>query len=243
MNTTRKALLVAASLIAPIAPAFAKDTTMTHKTASYIPMTAAPGKAIDLATFLAGAAPLVKATEPGTEVWFALQAETEKHVAIFDVFRDVAAQDEHFSGKVAGALNDQASDLVDGGWNDGVVANIRGSEVLSESVPLNIEDATTATYISIRAATGQGDALANLLTAAGAVVADTEPQTLYWVALRLDQHNFALFDIFANQSGREAHFAGKVAGLLKEHSAELVDGGWDEGVVANISNFKILASK
>jgi len=80
-----------------------------------------------------------------------------------------------------------------------------------------------------------------LLTAAGPIVADTEPKTLYLVALRLDENNFAIFDIFADNSGREAHFAGKVASLLKEKSSAPVEGGWDNGVVANVNNYEILA--
>ena len=55
--------------------------------------------------------------------------------------------------------------------------------------------------------------------------------------------NFAIFDIFADDTGRADHFAGKVATLLKEKSSELVEGGWDEGVVANVNNFDILAIK
>ncbi|UKS88928.1 antibiotic biosynthesis monooxygenase (plasmid) [Pseudosulfitobacter pseudonitzschiae] len=82
-----------------------------------------------------------------------------------------------------------------------------------------------------------------MLTAAYPIVADTEPETLFWAALQIDETNFAIFDIFADNSGREAHFAGQVAGLLNERAAELVAGGWDDGVVANIHNFDILAAK
>ena len=49
--------------------------------------------------------------------------------------------------------------------------------------------------------------------------------------------------IFADNSGREAHFAGQVAGLLNEKASELISGGWDDGVVANVHNFEILATK
>ncbi|MEO1246230.1 MAG: hypothetical protein AAFX56_11170 [Pseudomonadota bacterium] len=241
MNIT--ALLTALTIIAPITTVSAEDETMIRKTASYIPMTAAPGKTQHLAQFLTDAAPLVKATEPGTELWFALQGPVEGKLAIFDTFQDEAARDAHFSGEVAGALKAHSAELVNGGWDDGVVANINGAKVLSEKAPVNLYDAVTATYIKIQAAPGQGEALAGLLTAAGSIVADTEPKTLYWVALRLDEDNFAIFDVFADESGREAHFAGKVASMLKDKSSELVKGGWDEGIVANVSHFKILAIK
>ena len=85
--------------------------------------------------------------------------------------------------------------------------------------------------------------MAALLTAAGPIVGETEPGTLFWAALQIDETSFAIFDIFTNNAGREAHFAGQVAGLLNERAAELVAGGWDDGVVANVHNFDILAIK
>lgn len=226
-----------------ISPAIkAQENVQLGYTASYIEMTAAEGQTNELAQFLAGAAPLVKETEPGTALWFALQASKDK-LAIFDVFVDEEARNAHFAGDVASALNANANTLVSGGWDEGVVANINNSSVLSVKAPVDLYTATTATYIKLTAADNQGDALAELLTAAGPIVTKTEPKTLYWVALQLDDSNFAIFDIFADNSGRDAHFAGKVASLLKEKSAQLVEGGWDDGVVANVSNFDILAIK
>jgi len=42
---------------------------------------------------------------------------------------------------------------------------------------------------------------------------------------------------------RGHYHTGKVAGLLKEKSSQLVEGGWEDGVVANVNNFDILAIK
>lgn len=244
--TIKKAIAVGIaglSIFAQTSHVHAEEETMTNQHASFIPMTAAPQKAGAFAQFLAGAAPLVKETEPGTELWFALQGASEDQLAIFDVFRDEAGRDAHFSGDVAGALQANASELVMGGWDNGVLPNVNHAAVLSEKAPVDLYEATTATYIAITAAAGQGDALAELLTAAGPIVAETEPKTLYWVALRLDQDRFAVFDIFADESGREAHFAGQVASLLNQQSATLVAGGWEDGVVANVRNYEILAIK
>ncbi len=234
-------MLSALVLITATANAIASDNDMTNRTASYIAMPAAEGQTEAFAEFLAGAAPLVKETEPGTELWFALQADDT--LAIFDIFVDDAARDAHFSGVVAGALNENADTLVAGGWDAGVVANISNSNVLSVKAPVDLYTATTATYISLKAAPGQGDNLRALLTAAAPLVADTEPKTLFWAALQIDETSFAIFDIFADNSGRDAHFAGQVAGLLKEKSADLIVGGWDDGVVPNINNFDIIAIK
>lgn len=220
----------------------AQEPVQHNYKASYIEMTAADGQTWELAEFLAGAAPLVKQTEPGTALWFALEGPESK-LAIFDIFIDENARTAHFSGAIAAALNDNAAKLVKGGWEKGVVTNIRNSTVLSAKAPDKLYTATTATYIKLTAAQNQGDALAQLLTAAGPLVTKTEPKTLYWVALRLDEQNFAIFDVFKDNWGREAHFAGQVAGLLQTKADELVEGGWNDGVVANVHNFNILAIK
>lgn len=149
----------------------------------------------------------------------------------------------HLAGAVAAALNQNADALVAGGWDGGVVANIKNSNVQSVKEPVDLYSATTATYIKLEAAPGKGPGLAALLTAAGSIVAENEPKTLFWAVLQIDETNFAIFDIFADNSGREAHFAGRVAGLLNEKASELVSGGWDDVVVANVHNFDVLAIK
>lgn len=242
MKTKILSALGALAMMTTTANANAQEQAMMDGKASYIEMTAAQNQTEAFAQFLSGAAPLVEETEPGTELWFALQGPEGKF-AIFDVFVDEEARNAHFSGVVAGALNENADRLVKGGWDNGVVANINNSSVLSAKAPVDLYDATTATYIRLAAAPGQSQALADLLTAAGKIVADTEPKTLFWVALQLDENNFAIFDVFADETGRTAHFAGQVAGLLKEQSSVLVEGGWDSGVVANVNNFDILAIK
>ncbi len=217
-----------------------EHTTMSNK-ASYIEMNSAKQQTQNLATFLKDAATIVKQTEPGTELWFALQNDAT--LAIFDIFANKEAQEAHFTGEVADALQTNSEQLIEGGWEKGVVSNIKNSTVLSSKAPTELYTATTATYIELKAIQGKGNDLADLLTAAGQIVTKTEPKTLYWVALRLDENNFAIFDVFADNSGREAHFAGKVANLLKEKSSALVEKGWNEGVVANVNNYEILAIK
>ena len=102
---------------------------MENHTASYIAMPAVEGQTAAFAEFLAGAVPIVGETEPGTVLWFALQADDT--LAIFDIFADEEARDAHFSGAVAAALNQNADALVDGGWDDGVVAKGRKYNVLA----------------------------------------------------------------------------------------------------------------
>jgi len=99
-----------------------------------------------------------------------------------------------------------------------------------------------ATGIQLRAIDGKADALAELLTGAGALVKNTEPGTARWYALRLNEHDFMIFDTFSTESGRAAHFEGCVAATLKAKAETLVEGGWESGVVANIANYNILSS-
>ncbi|MCC4238775.1 hypothetical protein [Thalassospira povalilytica] len=230
-------------------PVQAQENAADHRAASFIEMPAAPGQADAFAEFLADAAPLVKQSEPGTALWFALKAQDkpqgrpQERLAIFDVFVDASARDAHFAGAVAAALKVNADNLVAGGWDRGVVANIRNADVLSTKDATDLYSAKTATFIMIEAAPGQSDQLAALLRAAGPIVAKTEPGTLFWAGLQIDKTTFAIFDIFADEAGRAAHFDGQVAGLLMEKSGDLVRGGWTDGVVANVRNYDILAIK
>jgi hypothetical protein len=232
-------MISALSAMAIAAPAYTQENIMKDRTASFIEMPAAHGQHQAFSKFLTDAASLVEETEPGTELWVALQSKDT--LAIFDIFSDADARDTHFSGVVAGALATNADRLVLGGWDDGVVANINNATVLSATSVARASTATTASYISIEAVQGQGEQLAALLAAAGPIVAETEPETLFWAAVRIDEKNFAIFDVFADNHGREKHFSGQVANLLNEKSSQLVAGGWNDGVVAKVKNFDVLA--
>jgi quinol monooxygenase YgiN len=71
---------------------------------------AQPGKQDELASFLAGALPLVQ-EEPQTTAWFAVRLGPARF-AIFDAFPDDAGRDAHLSGQVAAALMEHAPDLL-----------------------------------------------------------------------------------------------------------------------------------
>lgn len=240
MKTTLATLLGAATIAG--ATAHAQEAVIAGQLASFIPMPATEGQADAFASYLADeAARVVREDEPGTTYWFGLRDGDT--IAIFDVFTDAAAQQAHFEGGVAGAINANASEWVEGGWDAGVIPNVNNATILSARQPVDMDAATTATHIALRAAPGQADALAELLTAGGAIIEETEPCTLFWVALQYDEENFGIFDVFADEDGRSAHFAGQVAALLNENAATLVDGGWDDGVVANVQNFDVVGMK
>lgn len=220
------------------------ETTMTK--ATMIPVTAVAGNETDLRAFLESGREVVARDEPGTPYWFALEQEGGAGgFAIFDLFPDQAGRDAHFAGNVAAALARRAPELVRGGWQDGVVANVQHYTTLAQKLPEAPVDVTKATAISLQAVPGRADALADFLIAGGQMVIDGEPLTPYWLALRSEQddHRFAIVDLFPNEAGREAHFGGAVAAALEANAEALVAGGWREGVLEHVVHFDVVAAK
>lgn len=208
--------------------------------ASYIIIKANPGKAEELANFLISGAAIVKETEPDTLLWSAVQLD-DSTFAIFDTYPHPAGRDAHFGGKVAAALSEKAPELIQGGWEQGVLNNVENPQVLSAKVaptlPAQIEKAM---FIRLPASPGKEAELASFLTAGAAAIEETEPKTLYWFALQIDEKTCGIFDFFPDQSGIDAHFAGQVAAALGEKAPELVQGGWEQGVLQNIKQFNVL---
>ena len=185
------------------------------KEATFIKLTPKEMQSENLAEFLKQGANLVKETEPNTKLWFALKKNSNEY-AIFDVFPNNEGRSEHFAGKVANALKENAFDLVANGWDNGVIPNISNASILSAKLPVDLKSAKLATLITLKASPGQENNLAELLTAAAAIIDKTEPKTLFWVALKFDNETYGIFDLFADESGQSEHFAGQVAALLKE---------------------------
>jgi quinol monooxygenase YgiN len=55
-----------------------------------------------------------------------------------------------------------------------------------------------------------------------APLAQAEPATLVWFAVRLGPTTFGIFDAFPDDAGREAHLAGRIAAALGEHVSTLL---------------------
>ncbi len=53
-------------------------------------------------------------------------------------------------------------------------------------------------------------------------IAQDEPDTVRWYALKLGPSTFGIFDTFETESGREAHLAGKIAEALMANASELL---------------------
>lgn len=49
-----------------------------------------------------------------------------------------------------------------------------------------------------------------------------EPATPAWFAIKLDDHTFGIFDVFADEAGRQAHLDGEIAKALANNAAHLL---------------------
>jgi len=73
----------------------------------------------------------------------------------------------------------------------------------------------------LEAKAGKQDDVAAFLNGAVSAVR-AEPATIAWFALRLGPTTFGIFDAFPDESGRQAHLAGRVAAALMASAPELL---------------------
>jgi len=55
----------------------------------------------------------------------------------------------------------------------------------------------------------------------GRALVDAEPATTAWFAVQVGPTSFAIFDVFPDDAGRQAHLSGKVAEALMAQAADL----------------------
>ena len=79
---------------------------------------------------------------------------------------------------------------------------------------------TVALFVRLEAKPGKETEVENFLRGGLAVVQE-EPATTAWFAIRLGPSTFGTFDAFPDESGRQAHLAGRVAAALKAKASEL----------------------
>jgi quinol monooxygenase YgiN len=80
---------------------------------------------------------------------------------------------------------------------------------------------TVGLLVRLEAKTGRELDLELFLKEALAL-AEEEPATTVWFALRLSPSTFAIFDGFADEAGREAHLSGRIAAAVNERASELL---------------------
>jgi quinol monooxygenase YgiN len=56
----------------------------------------------------------------------------------------------------------------------------------------------------------------------GLPLAEDEPETIAWFAIRLGPSTFGIFDAFPSDSGRQAHLSGPIAAALMAKASDLL---------------------
>lgn len=79
---------------------------------------------------------------------------------------------------------------------------------------------TVGLLVRLQARPGKEADVAEFLEGGQAVV-EGEPDTTAWFAIRLGPSEFGIFDVFPDESGRQAHLSGAVAAALMERADEL----------------------
>jgi len=63
--------------------------------------------------------------------------------------------------------------------------------------------------------------LAAFLTSAQPL-AEQEPDTVAWFAIKIDERTYGIFDVFDDDAGRQAHLDGPIAAALMANAEELL---------------------
>ena len=77
-------------------------------------------------------------------------------------------------------------------------------------------------FVRMQAKPGKEADVENFLRG-GLPLVQEEPVTVAWFGIRLGPSTFGIFDVFPDETGRQAHLTGKVAAALMEKSPELFE--------------------
>lgn len=95
---------------------------------------------------------------------------------------------------------------------------------------------TTALWVRMEAKPGKEKEVEEFLLAGRPLVME-EPATIAWFGVKLGPSSYAIFDVFPNDAGRQAHLSGKVAAALMAKAPDLFS------QPPSIEKLDVLASK
>jgi quinol monooxygenase YgiN len=185
---------------------------MTTTRGLFATLEAAPGKEDELEALLVAARSIVE-DEPATLSWFALRMGRGEF-GIFDAFPDEAGRDAHLSGGVVAALG-QHADLLD------EAPQIEKVDVLADKITAGAVTKGLLLRLPIKES-HRDDAAAFLRE--GERVVQEEPGTANWFAIRFENGEHGVFDVFPDAKGRRAHLRGKIPQQLAAHGLPWLDG-------------------
>lgn len=172
------------------------------------------GKDREVEQFLRSAQALVE-EEIGTTAWFAVRFGRGEY-GIFDAFIDDAARQEHLTGPVALALQKHSDDLFDS------PPRMQQVEVLADKMPVtHAFPDTKGILLTFKAKSGHEKDVEQFLLDARPMVME-EPNTTAWFAIRTEQGEYGIFDVFPDNGARFVHLVGHVPRELAKHARTLL---------------------
>ena len=196
--------------------------------AMFIEIEAKPGSQDEIAGFLRDAVDAAE-QEPATRDWYALRFD-DQHFGLFDTFDGHLGRLKHIAGEIGRGLVVRSFTSLSG------LPDMSSSEIVAAKLPNGTAQAKLALYVPIETRLGQGRDFGELLVAAKQL-ADAEPGTIAWYALRIGPNHYAIIDFFADEEARQAHLNGPIAASLKEQVGRYLD------VMPEIRRAEVLASK
>ena len=185
---------------------------------------ARPGKDAEVEGFLRGCLEPVR-EEPATTVWFAIHFGGSTY-GIFDAFPDETGRQAHLAGAVPKILTGEVGVLFEH------PPQIERLDVLAFKLPASpsVNGVTKGILLRLPPKEGKQADLERFLRDAAPLV-EAEPKTRAWFALRLENGDCGVFDVFEDNAGRRAHLAGAVPRELAKHSLSLLGGLPDPDLV------------
>jgi quinol monooxygenase YgiN len=80
---------------------------------------------------------------------------------------------------------------------------------------------SVALFVRLEAKLGK-EAEVEAFLKGGLAIVEEEPATIVWFGVRIGPSTFGIFDAFPDESGREAHLAGRVAAALMAKAPDLL---------------------
>ena len=149
--------------------------------------------------------------EPDTTASFAVRFGRGDY-GIIDIFPDEAARQAHLDGPVAAALQEQRSNLFD---DD---PRIQKLEVLADKFPI-VDSApdTKGLLLTFKARAGHERDVEQFLVSSQPKVME-ETSTTAWFAIRTENGEYGIFDVFPDNEARLLHLTGQVPRELTKHA-------------------------
>ncbi len=175
---------------------------------------AKPAAAAGIADFLRDAVRAAE-DEPQTRDWYALRFD-DLNFAIFDTFEGSLGRLAHLAGSIGRGLLLKSFTSLNG------MPGITGAELIAAKLPTATVPATLALQAWIETRQGQGRDFGEYLVEAKSM-ADLEPGTLAWYALRTQPNGFAIVAAFADEAARTAHLEGEAAAGMRRLVGRYLD--------------------